>query len=239
MLCEETGMDEFWIDDLDLSTLTPGQFSIFFFDRPIVAGVDAKYHMFLGGFEAFDVSNPARVVENVQAMCRDFAELAKIYSPEQLDQGLWSIFGAVLHCAMYLFEPAVEIGLRIDCVESMYIPFRDVVARRTTNVKESFYWMWWDMVLLRDSFPMPKEYKHGYLTLTADQSQMIEIIFQTLSKILALDHRGCQICALHGLGHLYHPSLERLVQRYLDEHRSEFSDEDVRWIEDCRDSSVQ
>ncbi len=68
---------------------------------------------------------------------------------------------------------------------------------------------------------------------------MIETIFQTLSKILALDHRGCQICALHGLGHLYHPSSEQLVQKYLDKYRAEFSDEDVQWIEYCRDNSVQ
>jgi hypothetical protein len=66
---------------------------------------------------------------------------------------------------------------------------------------------------------------------------MIETIFQTLSKILALDHRGCQICALHGL-RLYHPSSEKLVQGYLDDHRSKFSAEDVHWIEGCRDNSV-
>ena len=88
-------------------------------------------------------------------------------------------------------------------------------------------------------YPVPKEYKCGYLTLAADQSQMVETIFRTLTKIMGLDHRGSQICALHGLGLLYHPSSEQLVQRYLDEHRSEFNAEDVRWIEDCRDSSVQ
>ena len=43
-------MDEFWVDDLDLSTLTPEQFSTFFFDRPIFEGVDAKYKLFLGEF---------------------------------------------------------------------------------------------------------------------------------------------------------------------------------------------
>ncbi len=230
-------MGEFWINDFDLSTLPPAQFSTFFFDRPIVAGVTAKYELFLGEFEAFAVPNPAVVLANVQAMCRNFAELAKIYSPEQLDQGLWAVFGGVLNCATYLFDPAVESGLRIDCVESMYLPFRDVVARRTTNVKESFYWMWWD-IILHGLRPAPKEYKFGYLTLTNDQSQMVETIFQTLSKILALDHQGCQICALHGLGHLYHPSSEKLVQGYLDEHRSEFSAEDVKWIEDCRDNAV-
>jgi hypothetical protein len=177
------------------------------------------------------------MVANVQAMCRNFAELAKTYSPEQLDQGLWAVF-ATVRCGKHIFDPAIDAKLRIDCVESMYLPFRDIVALRTTDVKESFYWMWWDEIL-QDLNPMPKEYKFGYLTLTNDQSQMVETVFQALSKILAIDHRGCQICALHGLGHLYHPSSEQLVQRYLDEHRGEFSDEDVRWIEQCRDSTVQ
>jgi hypothetical protein len=231
-------MDGDWINDLDLSTLTSDQFSTFFFDRPIVAD-DATYDLFLGEFETFAISvaNPAAMVANVQAMCRNFAELAKIHSPEQLDQGLWAVFSTV-RCGQYLFDFAIDSRLRIDCVESMYLPFRDVVALRPTDVKESFYWMWWDEIL-HDLDPMPKEYKYGYLTLTNDQSQMIETIFQTLSKILAIDHRGCQICALHGLGHLYHPSSEKLVQRYLDEHRSEFNAEDIQWIEDCRDSSVQ
>jgi len=231
-------MDEFWIDDFDLSTLAPAQFSTFFFDRPIVEGVDAKYDLFLGEFEAFaiSVSNPAAMVANVQSMCRDFAELSKIYSPEQLDQGLWAVF-ATVRCGRYLFDPAIEIRLRVDCLESMFLPFRDVVAQCTSNVKGSFYWMWWDEIL-HDLYPVPKEYKYGYLTLTNDQSQIVDTIFQTLSKILAIDHQGCQICALHGLGHLYHPSLEKLVQGYLDEHRGEFSAEDVKWIEDCRDSAV-
>ncbi len=200
-------MDGFWINDLDLSTLTSDQFSTFFFDRSIVEGVRAAHEMFLGEFEAFSisVSSPAAMVANVQAMCRNFAELAKIYSPEQLDQGLWAVFANV-RCGQYLFDTEIDSRLRIDCVESMYIPFRDVVAGRTTDVKESFYWMWWD-IILHELYPVPKEYKYGYLTLTDDQAQMVEAIFRTLSKIFTLDHRGCQICALHGLGHLYHPSL--------------------------------
>jgi len=132
-------MDGFWINDLDLSTLTSEQFSTFFVDRPIVENVESTWEMYLGEFEAFAISaaHPAALVANVQAMCRNFAELAKIYSPEQLDQGLWAIFARV-RCGKYLFDSAINSRLRIDCVESMYLPFRDVVARRTTNVKDSF-----------------------------------------------------------------------------------------------------
>ena len=99
-------MDGSWINDFDLSTLTAEQFSPFFFDRPIVKSVEATRAMYLGEFEAFAISvaHPAAMVANVQAMCRNFAELAKIYSPEQLDQGLWAVF-ATVRCGQYLFPP--------------------------------------------------------------------------------------------------------------------------------------
>ena len=174
-------MDGFWINDFDLSTLTAEQFSPFFFDRPIVKSVEATRAMYLGEFEAFAISvaHPAAMVANVQAMCRNFAELAKIYSPEQLDQGLWAIF-ATVRCGQYLFDPAIDSRLRIDCIASMYLPFKDVVALHTLDVKDSFYWMWWDEIL-HDLDPMPKEYKFGHATLT-----LVVTIFLTLSRILAI-----------------------------------------------------
>jgi len=179
-------MDGFWINDFDLSTLTAEQFSPFFFDRPIVKSVEATRAMYLGEFEAFAISvaHPAAMVANVQAMCRNFAELAKIYWPEQLDQGLWAIF-ATVRCGQYLFDPAIDSRLRIDCIASMYLPFRDVVALHTLDVKDSFYWMWWDEIL-HDLDPVPKEYKFGHATLAPNQSQMVETIFLTLSRILAI-----------------------------------------------------
>ena len=160
-------MDGFWIDDLDLSTLTSEQFSTFFFDRPIVAD-EATRELFLGEFEAFaiSVSHPAAMVANVEAMCQKMrSSTTSIQFPKNAN---------------------TAIGVS-----------------QSTNRK-------W-------SRPSSRRFQ----------------------RYLALDHRGCQICALHGLGHLYHPYSEQLGQRYLDEHRTEFSAEAVRWIEDCRDSSVQ
>jgi hypothetical protein len=98
--------------------------------------------------------------------------------------------------------------------------------------------MWWDMIL-HTFGPMPNEYKYGYLTLSSDQEQMIDAIYHTLARTLALNHRGCQWCALHGLGHLHHRLKEELVQRYLDEHLSELSPQDMRWVEACRDGCIQ
>jgi hypothetical protein len=144
---EETGIPGvFWQDDFDLSALSYPQFLDFFFDRPIVGG-DKEYDLFRGGIDCFLASNPATVVAHVQAMCRNFLEVTKVYSHEELNQGLWAVFGPAINCEKYLFDPTVDLGLRIDCIESMYLPFRDVVAHSAIDKCESFYWMWWDMIL--------------------------------------------------------------------------------------------
>lgn len=245
--------DQFWAEEFDLSALTYAQFLAFFFDRPVVKV--GEYELFRSGIDFFVASNAAIVVSHVQTMCRRLAELTGVYSREQLDQGLWAVFGAGISCEQYLFDPAVDPTLRIACIESMYLPFRDVVTQYDGDIREQFYWMWWDMIL-HTFWASTDQYKfdrsglsadeltekwrelaltHGYATLTNDLTQMAEAIFQTLLKILALDHRGCQWCALHGLGHLHHPLVRDAVQSYLDVHRNELDDADLRWVEACRD----
>jgi hypothetical protein len=216
-------------EEFDLSALTYPQFLAFFFDRPVV-GDQNDYELFRSGIDSFVASDPARVVTHLQRICESYAHLAEIYSHEQLDQGLWAVFGAGIYCGRYLFDTLVNTRLRIDCVEATYLPFRDVVARNTGDIRESFYWMWWDMIL--HAFWHDCDY-----ALTDDGKHMAEKMYQTLARILALDHRGCQWCALHGLGHLRHPLGRDLVQRYLNVHRSELSEADARWVESCRDGS--
>lgn len=251
----------FWADEFDLSALSYPQFLDFFFDRPIV-GNKEQYDLFRGGFDGFIASNPATVVSHLQAMCRGFSELTKVYSHEELNQGLWAILGAGISCEQFLFDPTVDLALRIDCVESMYLPFRYVVARSSLGQEESFYFMWWDMILHTfwaeaeghkiDYSALLKHGKDGlktfyetllangydYPALSDDLRQVHEVIYQTLLKVLSLDHPACQWSALHGLGHLHHPLGREVVQSYLDAHRSELTDEDVRWIEGCRDGKI-
>jgi hypothetical protein len=226
----------FWEDDFDLSALSYTQFLDFFFDRPIVSE-EKRYYVFRGGIDSFVASNPAAVVAHVQAMCRNFLELAKVYSHEELNQGLWAIFGAAISCEQYLFDPGVDLRLRTDCIESMYVPFRDVVAHAMIDKRDSFYWMWWDMIL-HTFWTTFRETDDHYEALSNDAKQIFESMYKTLLKILALDHPGCQWSALHGLGHLRHPLGRETVQRYLDIHRDELADEDVHWIEACRDGRI-
>ena len=245
------------MDEFDLSALTYPQFLTFFFDRPVVGDKDT-WDLFRSGIDNFVASNPTTVVAHVQAMCRNFSELTKVYSHEQLDQGLWAVFGAAISCEQFLFDPAVDLGLRIDCIESMYVPFRDVVAHSALEKHASFYWMWWDMILhtfwgMADKFDYlslsggsqqiletmrQRALEFDYPGLSEDSTQILEAVYQTLRRILALDDQGCQWSALHGLGHLHHPLVHETVQNYLDAHRNELSDEDVQWIEGCRDGQI-
>lgn len=256
-MTEETGIEGwFWEDQFDLSAISYPQFLDFFFDRPIVND-EKTYNLFRGGIDSFVASNPAIVVAHVQAMCRGFSELTKVYSHEELDQGLWAVFGAGISCERFLFDPTVDLGLRIDCIESMYLPFRDVVDHSNLDAHGSFYWMWWDMVLhtfweMADKFDYAslggskqiletmnqRALEFDYAGLSEELKQILEAVYQTLLKIIALNHQACHWSALHGLGHLHHPQGSEAVQRYLDMHRSELADEDVRWVEGCRDGRI-
>jgi hypothetical protein len=169
-------------------------------------------------------------------MCESFSELTKVYSHEELNQGLWAVFGASISCEQYLFDPTVDLGLRIGCIESRFIPFKDVVAHSLIDKLDSFYFMWWDMILYTfwDIYDATDD---NYQKLPADGRQMFDAMYQTLLKILALDHTACHWSALHGLGHLRYPQGREMVQSYLDAHRDELADEDLRWIEAFRDGT--
>ena len=243
--------------EFDLSALSHPEFLAFFFDRPVV-GDKNEYELFRSGIDYFVASNPAIVVAHLHSMCRGFAQLTTVYSSEQLNQGLWAVFGAGISCERCLFDPTVDLQLRIECIESMVLPFRDVVALSAVDKRDSFCWMWWDMILHTfwqdaDKFDYAslsgssknivetmyqRALQFDYAGLSEDSKQILEATFQTLRRILALDHPACQWNALHGLGHLHHPMVRETVQRYLDAHRSELSEEDVRWVEGCSEGKI-
>ncbi len=81
-----------------------------------------------------------------------FSEVAGAYSAEQIEQGLWALFGSEIDCGQYLFTSAVNVNARVQCIDSMYCVFRDVVTHQTGDEKDTFYWMWWDMILHTRAF---------------------------------------------------------------------------------------
>jgi hypothetical protein len=112
-----------------------------------------------------------------------------------------------------------------------------VVAHSTIDKRDSFYWMWWDMIL-HTFWQMVDDYKEDYSGLSPDSKRICDAMYLTLLNILALPQLACQWSALHGLGHLHHPLGWLAVQSYLNAHRTELSDEDAQWVEDCSNRSI-
>jgi hypothetical protein len=69
--------------------------------------------------------------------------------------------------------------------------------------------MWWDS-LCYDWHCGNRSRDRG-----GEDQLMQDVIFETLTKILALDSVACQTAALHGFGHLHHPSTEQIIGAYI------------------------
>lgn len=87
-MTEETAPPQgFWAEEFDLSALSYPQFLAFFFERPVVSDGE-RYDRFRSGIDYFIASTPAIVVDHLHRMCCELADQTKVYSPEQIDQGL-------------------------------------------------------------------------------------------------------------------------------------------------------
>ena len=117
----------------------------------------------------------------------------------------------------------------------MYQVYEGTVAKIPKEVTmENCFFMWWDIVakhsfvvaqtIGRDTVFAPTELK---------TKETQDAIFETLLKILNLKDVRCQSCALHGLGHLHHPDGARVVQRFINRHRKEATEEDIAWVMQC------
>jgi hypothetical protein len=211
---------------LDPSRLTYPEWIRFFFDRPI------QEKIFWDEIDEYDewreIAVPARIVQYLRTLCLEHKAIREAYSEEQVEQGLWGIFATYMY-QRTLFEPAVDVGTRIQCVEAMYYLYADVVAYLGGDKDDGFYWMWWDYI---------GHEVRAYEALTMDGKQVFDAVIQTLAKILGLPSLNCQWAALHGLGHVHHPKVREIVQHYLDTHGTELSDDDRRWVEGCRECRI-
>jgi hypothetical protein len=115
------------------------------------------------------------------------------------------------------------------------------VAKSKAEVMENCFSMWWDWVA--NNFWQHLHFTYNIAegdvqSLNQEQATLLDAMVQTLSRTLALSEQRAQAYALHGLGHLHHPAVRNIVQRYLDKHGKELSLDAVRWVETCRDGTV-
>jgi len=107
---------------------------------------------------------------------------------------------------------------------------------------EGCFDMWWDLILHGFWFQQKLfdlHIKTGEVSkLDAESRLLLDVVFETLAKILGLPDTRTQGYALHGLGHLHHPAVRETVQVYIDNHKTEVTEQGLRWLEQCRDGTV-
>jgi hypothetical protein len=232
--------------NLDLSSKTFDEFVEFFFARRVVPDKE-QFDYFSTDLEGqhYDEAVPSSskvLVGHMTKLFSKFGEIAPKYSLSQIDQGIWGILGENLRLYEFLFDTSVPLPNRLECIRSMYCVYSDFVAKSKADPNPDLggFWMWWDLVL-HGFRALPKPFVAGTYTgdaskLDSESRVLLDVMFETLKRILYLPHTETQRCALHGLGHLHHPEVRDTVQHYIDANKSKFP---LAWLEECRDGTVQ
>jgi hypothetical protein len=235
------------LKNLDLSSKSFSEFVTFFFDREVVK-LDPPNDSFVvdflqvGHFDESMPSSPEIIVEYMTKLFSEFGQIAPKYSLSQLDQGIWNLLGESLALYGLLWDSSIPLVKRLECIRSMYSVYSDFVARSDVEVMENCFDMWWDL-LGHGFWWQLKLYEAGTKTgdvrkLDSESRTLLDVMFDTLRRILELPDPRTQHFALHGLGHLHHPSVQGTVQEYIDRHKSELTGQELRWVEQCRDGTV-
>jgi len=178
------------------------------------------------------VPDPPRLLDYFARLCADFPRAVAPFDRAQIDQGLWLLLGACVDIGWHLIQPTIPREKRIACIESMSGVYAAFVARSEVHESETCFFMWWDLLTFA-IVPSPTS------ALSDEQREARDAMLSTLVKILALDGWHTQRCALHGLGHLHHPDVGAIVQRWIDAHGEALPPKALRWVEECRDGTME
>lgn len=233
------------LKNLDLSSKTSDEFVEFFFSRRIVPDKE-QFDYFLTDLDGqqYDEAVPSSseiMVGHMTKLFSGFGQIAAKYSFAQADQAVWGILGENLRLYEFLFDTSVPLPNRLECIRSMYCVYADFVAKSEEEPDPDLggFWMWWDLVL-HGFWSPPRPFAAGTYRVDASKLDsesrvLLDVMFETLKRILDLPHTESQRCALHGLGHLHHPRVRDTVQHYIDANKTQFP---LAWLEQCRDGTV-
>jgi hypothetical protein len=236
---------------LDLSSKTFDEFVEFIFARTIVSDKD-QYDYFLADLDGRQYgeaapSSPEILVGYMTKLFSEFGQIAPRYSLVQIDQGIWGILGENLRLYEFLFDNSVPLPNRLDAIRSIYFVYCDFVAKLKTDPDPNLggFFMWWDLILhgfwvfftplVAGTYTYDASKMNDASKLDSEPRVVLDVMFETLKRILNLAHGEAQRCALHGLGHLHHPAVHDAVQRYIDANKSELP---LEWLQECRDGTV-
>lgn len=237
--------------NLDLSTKTFEEFVGFFF-APEVIALDPPLDNIIDDvvergrdFDEAIPSSPDVLLDYMTRLFSDFGRIAPRYPLKQVNRAIWTILGPGLDMPALLFDRALPLSKRLECIRSMYHVYSDFVGRSDVEVMENCFDMWWDVLAHefwfqgRFFYPKAMKIEMGDVSkLDAEARTTLDVMFETLKRILDLPDSRTRMYALHGLGHLYHPAVRETVQQFIENHKSEFTEAGIRWLEECRDGTV-
>ena len=175
-------------------------------------------------FERTDgVDSPVRFIEvelDAKEICAHYVRLFREpefllsrFTKEELEAGFWAMMALTHEWSLgnIINYSDAPLSSRKECIESMAILFERLFANEPL---ETSVHMWWDALCYGWHSGNRNRERGG------EDSELQDIFFQTLAKVLAIDSWICQGAALHGLGHLHHPNTVELIDRYISQHPS-------------------
>jgi hypothetical protein len=132
------------------------------------------------------------------------------FSAEQLEQGFWELQNVAIDFSVgfLLADKTLPLQLRMNCITAMYNLYREFFS---IHKLEEAGGMWWDGVITAYKLSACPELPNDDVTLR-------NVLFETLTRILQDDSLEYSGAALHGMGHLRHPSTENIILAYLEAH---------------------
>jgi len=186
-----------------------------------------------------DSARPLVLVGYFERFCRSMHDPIGEYSLKQIDESIWKSLCDPFWISDLVTDPELAVAPRESCIASMYRPFSEIVAKTPGCLDETdTFYMWWDIVC--GSFCTHHAYfeRAPFNPPTEDAVRIHDELLDTLERVLSISEAQSSTCALHGLGHICHSESARVVQQYIDTHKGELTESDVRWAIKCRDGTV-
>ena len=221
--------------NLDLARLSFDEFVQLFFDHAESEQfwyADPRYAL-----ADVSVSSPL-LIDHLTRLFLDFCDAASKYSHAQISHGIWAIFSPSFSLLDVLWDSAIPLEKRAECIGSMAALFADYVSANDAESLQKCFYMWWHIIVTGFWAHQGQFEEPDVSRLDPEATTLIETMFDTLKQILTIPDPRTQGYALHGLGHLHHPGVRNLVQQYIDQNKGRFTEEHVQWMEQCRDGVV-
>ncbi len=214
---------------IDIRNASLGEFQDFVFQHEVhPVGSDKTW------YSRFDLTILYDPDQNAKLFTRLFADARSLldkYEKPKLEQGCWAMMGAGFDGSLndLIWESTISIGVKEKLILSMYYLYRDLFAYEPLGAACE---MWWDG-LAYEINPMQRADTINNL----EHRRIQNVMFETLTQVLKLDQRHCQLAALHGLNHVFHPDTDELIRNFVQE-RPELTPKEIEYAIACANGTA-